>query len=182
MRWMAVIVVAALGMLGGCVNANSLALKVGKPPDGAVKLRNMQTRRFDAADDKVILAASVQTLQDLGFTITEAAPGAGVVAGSKQRDAEEAGQVAGQVALAMLAALGGNSYTPVWDKEQTIQVTLVATPITNAAKVDVRVSFDRVLTNNQGQIWRAELLNDPKLYQQFFQGLSKSAFLEAHEL
>lgn len=182
MRWIVVATVLAVGMLAGCVNANSLALKVGKPPDGAVKLRNMQTRRFDVADDKIILAASVQTLQDLGFTITEAATAAGVIAGSKQRDAEETGQVAGQVALAVLAALGGSSYTPVWDKEQTIQVTLVATPISNAAKVDVRVSFDRILINNQGQTWRAELLNDPTLYQQFFQGLSKSAFLEAHEL
>lgn len=182
MRLLLISVLFGAAVLSGCVNANSEALKVGKPPDGAVKLRSLQTRRFDSGDDKAMLAASIQTLQDLGFTVTEAAPEVGVLTASKQRNAEEAGQVAGQVALTILAALAGSSHNPTWDKEQTIQVTLVTTPIVNAAKTDVRVSFDRVLTNNLGQTWRAELLNDPHLYQEFFQKLSQSVFLEAHEI
>ena len=182
MRLMMVSVLVGAALLAGCVDANSLALKVGQPPDGAVKLRNLQTRRFDSGDDKAIMAAAVQTLQDLGFTITESAADAGVLVGAKQRDAEESGQVAGQMALAVVAALLGSGHNPTWDKEQTIQVTLVTMPIVNAAKMDVRVSFDRVLTNNHGRIWRAELLHDPSLYQEFFQRLSQSVFLEAHEI
>jgi hypothetical protein len=42
-----------------------------------------------------LVLAATQTLQDLDFTITEFASDAGVFTASKQRDAEEAGQVAG---------------------------------------------------------------------------------------
>jgi len=182
MRRRAAVAMVALSILSACETANSLALKVGRPPDGAVNLRNLQTRRFETSDEKAMLGAATQTLQDLGFTITESSSDVGVVTASKQRDAEESGQVAGQMALVVLMALMGSAHNPVWDKEQTIHVTLVATPIENSSQVDVRITFDRVLTNNQGLQWRAELIHEPAIYQQFFERLSKSAFLEAHQI
>ncbi len=165
--------------LAGCVSPNEIAKQVGAPPKGAVDLRALQTRRFDTLDEERLLSAATQTLQDLGYTISESSVAVGVLVASKQRDAQEAGQIAGQVALMILAALLGSSHNPMWDKEQSIHVTLVATPIENSKQTEVRVSFDRQLTNNHGQRWRAELLLEPELYQQFFEKLSAGVFLEA---
>ena len=180
--WAKAVCGLALVSLSGCVDANQLAMKIGAPPEGAVELRAVQTRRFDTLDDKSMLAASIQTLQDLGYIVTESSTNAGVVAASKRRDAEETGQIVGQVALTVVAALFGVYHNPTWDKEQTIRVTLVVTPIENSKQVETRVSFDRTLTNNQGNQWRAELILDPTIYQEFYDKLSQGAFLEAHKI
>jgi hypothetical protein len=176
------VVLAAAIPAAGCVNANSMAMQLGKPPEGAVNLRALQSRRFETTDEKAVLAASTQTLQDLGFTIAESSSDVGVVTASKQRDARETGQVAGQVMLMVAMALTGSHYNPTWDQEQTIQVTLVASLIANSNSTEVRTVFDRILTNNHGVQWRAELIMDPPIYQEFYERLSKSIFLEAHEI
>lgn len=176
------VMVGSALLLSGCVNPNDFAKQIGQPPKGAVEMRVLQTRRFDSLDEPALLQAAQQTLQDLGYTISEASADAGVLAGSKQRDATEAGQIAGQVALTIVLAILGSSHTPVWDKDQTINVTLVATPIENSKQTEMRVSFDRHMVNNLGQLWRAELILDPVIYQEFFDKFSQSAFLEAQKI
>ncbi len=37
-------------LLGGCQNANTMAMQVGKPPDSALNLRVLQSRRFDTTN------------------------------------------------------------------------------------------------------------------------------------
>ena len=117
-----------------------------------------------------MLVASTQTLQDLGFTISESASKVGILVASKQRDAKETGQIAGAVIVGIL--FGANAM--VWDEDQTINVTVVTTPIENSKQVDVRVAFDRIVRNNR-QGYRAELLMEPKLYQEFFEKLSRAS-------
>lgn len=144
--------------------------------------RQMQTRRFDT-DEKTLLSASAAVLQDLGFTIDESETDLGLIACSKTRDATSAGQVAGAVLVALFTGV----VTPV-DKEQLIRASVVTYPI----KIDksdkgnsstaVRVTFQRIVTNTQNQITRRECINEPEIYQGFFEKLSKSLFLEAHEL
>ncbi|WP_449243451.1 hypothetical protein [Desulfovibrio sp.] len=46
----------------------------------------------------------------------------------------------------------------------------------------VRVTFQRVVVNTHGQATRLEALTDPVMYQEFFEKLSKSVFLEAQEI
>ena len=46
----------------------------------------------------------------------------------------------------------------------------------------VRVTFQRIIFDTAGQITRAEQINDPAIYRQFYEKLSKSVFLEAHEI
>ena len=175
--------------LSGCVNPNQVAMKVGAPPvikqegeskKSTVSLRSLQVRRFDTLDERRLLLASTQTLQDLGFTITESSLEAGVLVGSKKRDAVERDQVAGQIVIMVIFAALGSRYDPVWDKEQTIIVTLVTTPVENSKQIETRVSFDRRLTNNYGKLWRSEVITEAAIYQEFFDKLSKSTFLEAH--
>ena len=178
----ALLALAIAAPLMSCVSANQLAMKIGAPPETAVELRTLQMRRFDTLDQTRMLLAATDTLQDLGYTVTESSNDLGLIVGSKQRDAEETGQVAGQVMLTVLFAAMGSYYNPTWDKSQSIHVTLVATPVENSKQIEVRVSFDRALTNNHGHEWRADLILDEKIYQEFFEKLSASAFLEAESV
>lgn len=187
LQFLAVITVSISLVITSCAPVpNDVAMKVGEPPQSEEKttldLRSMQTRRFDTLNEKRLLAAGTQTLQDLGYSITESASDVGVLAGSKQRDAEESGQIAGQVAVTILLALLGSHHNPTWDKSQNIVVTVITMPIENSNQTDVRVAFDRRITNNHGDLWRTELILDQKIYQEFFEKFSKSAFLEAHGL
>jgi hypothetical protein len=178
----AVAILGAASVLGGCVSANDIAMKYGVRPQLAVDFRNVQTRRYETRDEHALLSAATQVMQDLGFTISESNVEVGLVGGSKHRDAEETGQVAGQVALTIMFALMGSAYQPQWDKEQTIRATVVLTPVTGAKLTDVRIGFDRLLTNNHGVAWRAELIQEAEIYQEFFDKFSQAVFLEGQSI
>ena len=47
-------------------------------------MRQMQSRRFETGDEKMILAACAALLQDLGFTLEESASDLGLVVASNQ--------------------------------------------------------------------------------------------------
>lgn len=69
------------------------------------------------------------------------------------------------------------------DKNQKIRASLVVSPSGNDGKAHtVRVTFQRVIWNTQGQITRSEWIREPELYQQFYEKLSKAVFLEAHKI
>ena len=168
-------------LLAGCVSANDVAKQIGQPPADALKLRAMETRRYDTKDDNAVLSTASATMQDLGFIITESSLQGGLVTGSKQRDATEGGQIAGQIALTVVLAVLGSYHQPVWDVDQTIQATIVAYPIENSKQTDVRVSFDRIVVDTNGTR-RPELIIDRGIYQEFFQKFSSAITLEAQPL
>ena len=169
--------IALLFLLGGCVNANDIANRIGKPPENAAQLREAETRRFET-DEATLLSEATQVLQDLGFTINESASGAGVLVATKRRDAREAGQVAAQIALTVVAAAFLVAYVPNWDTEQTIQVTVVTNPDAQTRQTAMRASFERIVVMSQGGR-RYERLTDPNMYQEFFNGMGKGFALGA---
>lgn len=175
--------------LAGCVTPNEVAMQVGAPPElkkgegekaTTVNLRALQVRRFEAPSERALLRAATQTMQDLGFVVSESSVDAGVLVGSKKRDAEESGQVGGAIATTVVMALLGVHVNPTWDKEQDIVMTLVTTPVANSRQIEVRVSFDRRMTNNYGHLWRAELVTEEDIYQEFFNKLSQATFIGVH--
>ena len=143
----------------------------------SLQQRQMQTRRFDTNDEAKLLQASAGVIQDLGFTLEESAVPAGLIVGSKDRDATEAGQVAGAVVMAVL--FGANAMQ--FDTNQKIRVSLVTRPI-DSKQTAVRVTFQRIVWNNRNQVSKIEGLSDPVMYQQFFDKLSQSVFLTANEI
>ena len=142
----------------------------------SLQQRQLQTRRFDSADEGKLLTASAAVLQDLGFNIDESETKLGLIVGSKDRSAIDAGQVIGAIVLGVL--LGAS--TPI-DNKQRIRVSLVTRPMAEQA-TDVRVTFQRIVWDTENDVTRAEALDDPKLYQEFFEKLSQSVFLGANEL
>jgi hypothetical protein len=147
--------------------ANKAALQTGAPRSDAAQIRERQTAQFDTASEERLLIEATQVLQDLGFTIEESAPRFGVLAGSKDRDATEAPEITGQIALTVGLALLGVRYDPTWDTDQVIRTTLSTTPV-GTRKYALRVSFERIVTNNKRQS-RVEELTAPEFSTGFFE-------------
>jgi hypothetical protein len=136
--------------------------------------RQMQTRKYETKDEASILAASAGLLQDMGFNIDESETRLGLISTSKMRSAVNAGQVAGAV---LVALLGGGAMAI--DDKQTMRASVITRPVGEQGEyVAVRVTFQRVVWNNHGQVTKSESIIDAGIYQEFFEKLSKSIFLE----
>jgi hypothetical protein len=143
----------------------------------AMQNRQMQTRRFDTKDEEKLQRSGAQVLQDLGFQIDESETKLGVIVGSKSRDATEVGQIVGSIVLAILVGV----HLPT-DKNQKIRASLVTKLVDGGNDTTVRVTFQRIVWNTQNQVSKIEGLNEPKLYQEFFDKLQQSVFLTAQEV
>lgn len=152
-------------------------------PD-SLQHRQLQTRQYDTQSNEQIIAACAGVLQDLGFTLDDSETELGLVVASKERDATDAGQVAFATLAVIFSALGGGSSSAfeMIDKVQKIRASVVSKPSLDSSKILVRVTFQRIIWNNRGDISRMETLNDPELYQGFFERLSKAIFLEANKI
>ncbi|MCS6877086.1 MAG: hypothetical protein RMJ04_13380 [Geminicoccaceae bacterium] len=171
-------------LLGSLLACSCIACSPRIPPEAlaltpqSLARRQMQTRVFATDNEAQVLSASLALLQDLGFTIVETSGPLGVVVGSKERTAVEAGQVAASIAFAILFGVP----LPI-DKDQTIRCSVVTQKLTgDRSGTAVRVTFQRVVRNTQGQISKIEGLYDPMLYQEFFDRLGKALFLEAEAI
>ena len=142
-----------------------------------LKQRQLQTRKFDTQKEGDVLSACAALLQDLGFTLDESETELGMLLGSKDRDATDAAQV---TAMIFVALLGGGAM-PI-DKVQKMRASVITRLNEDGTSMLVRVTFQRVVWNTQGQVSKSESMNDPEIYQEFFSKLSKSIFLEAHEI
>ena len=160
-------------MFPGCGGIPKDALRMNK---ATLEDRRLQTRLFDTSDEKKILSASAGVLQDLGFNLDESETDLGLIVASKERSAKETGQVLLSVFAA--AMTGGPA---MYDTKQKIRISLISSQVgENAKQTAVRVTFQRIVWNNYGQVSKLERLNDPEVYQGFFEKLSKAVFLEAH--
>ena len=173
---------AANALVGGVLTANCLwGCASGIPKDvlalrpQSLEWRQRSTRRYFTTDEKQILAASAGLLQDLGFTIDNSESDLGLIVASKERKAVEGGQVAGKVVMAILF----RADVPI-DRNQKFRASVVTHP--SGREIAVRVTFQRIVWNDRNEISKLELLDDPKIYQEFFDKLSQAVFLEAHQI
>ena len=147
-----------------------------------INQRVMQMRRFDTRDERMLLSACSGVLQDLGFSIDESSVPTGLLVASKDRDAIEEDQVAGQVFFAALIIAMGGQADPVWDRNQKIRVSVTVKPTLDNSATIARATFQRVVWNTKNQVSKAETINDAVIYQTFFDKLSQSVFLEANQI
>jgi len=142
----------------------------------SLKDRQLQTRIFETNNEMMLLIASAAVLQDSGYTIEESEVSCGVIVSSRDRDVTETGEVVGSIVVGV--CLGA----PVpYDTKQRVVASLVTKPIDDK-RIAVRITFQHIVWNNQNQISKREQINDPEIYQEFFAKLSKSVFLNAHEI
>lgn len=167
--------------LSGCVTMTPTALRV---TEAQLSKRQLETRKYQGIKEGEILAASAAVLQDLGYNLDNSESALGVLTASKQRDATDSGEVALAVVVALL---GGGAMA--MSKEQTIRVSLVVRPLQEETKDQVtskdvffvRVVFQRVVLRTDGSRY-AQTLEDPEIYQGFFEKLSKAIFIEGQQI
>jgi hypothetical protein len=191
--------VAIVAMLAGCA-AQIPPEALQFQPDTLAN-RQLQSRKYDIKSEKELLTASNNVLQDMGFGLDESNMPLGVIVASKNRDATDGGQIAGAILLAALFRVQAS-----YDKDQKIRASLVTKPAAtnNSIQVDVttktgklvkfnqpveanngyvvRVTFQRLVWNQRGVLTKIEGINDPEIYQEFFDKLSKSIFLQAQNV
>jgi hypothetical protein len=161
--------------LGGCATIPPDALVL--TPD-SLERRQLQTRRIDGISEKDLLSAAVGVLQDLGFEIDESETKLGLVVASKDRSAFTPSQLVGAFALALLGV-----QMPI-DQTQKIRVSLVTHPALGSDGMPVpdsqviRITIQRIVWSTENQVTRIESIEEPEIYQQFYEKLSKSIFLE----
>ena len=169
-------------ILAGCVSVPQGFLK---PDEGSLARRQLQMRQYDTTNEEQIISSVAGVLQDLGFTLDDSESALGFVAASKKADAKSKGQIAGAIILDVLASLGGSASTNSTancDKYQVIKASVITKPALDNKKIAVRVTFQRIVWNMNNQVSRVETINDPEIYQKFYDSLSKAIFLEAQQI
>jgi hypothetical protein len=168
------LLMTATSCLTGCVNEmarEALSLQ----PD-ALEHRRIQTRRFETGDEHTLLTASLEVLQDLGFSVDETEPDLGLIVASKNRDASSSGEMIGAYFIG-----AATDSEVAYSVEQKIRASVVTRYIGRSG-TSVRVTFQRIVWNNLGEVSANESIDEPKLYQEFFAKLSKSLFLTAFDI
>jgi hypothetical protein len=172
--------VLALVLVIACLTACRKSI-----PEDALRLdpesrerRQVQTRVFQTSDEAMVLNACSALLQDLGFNLEESESQLGVLVGSKDRSAVQAGQVVASVFLGILTG----AEMP-WDKNQKMRLCVVTRPVgEDENSIAVRVTFQRIVWDTRNQVTKRECLTAPDIYQEFFDKLSKSLVLEAQQV
>ena len=171
----------------GCGTVPKDALRLG--PE-TLKQRQIQTRRYQGISEAELLAASVGVLQDLGFSLEQSETELGLLVAAKSQKVRKGSQVALLVATTVLTGFSAGSIlvgSYLWgemDDRQRIRVALVVQPELkepNGAQL-VRVTLQRQVWNKKNKLSKGETLRDPRLYQLFFERLSKAVFLEAQRI
>ena len=141
--------------------------------------RKLKTRKYIGISDVDMLSASAGVLQDLGFNIDESEKELGLIVGSKERDATELGQEI----MSIIGAILTKKLQPTDDYQKFSASVFVDSRSRDNEKTHyVRVTFQRIVWNTDDKITTQETLNEPEMYQEFFDRLSKSVFLEGQEL
>lgn len=174
-----ILLISSLVFISGCVSIPQNAFVV--TPE-LIQQRQLETRRFDGISEADLIVASANALQDLGFNLENSETGLGVITASKQRDAKNGGEIAAAVFVALL---GGGAMAV--SKDQTIRVSLVVRPVLGSDGDPLvnsnfaRISFQRVIRRTDNSTF-AQTMRDPELYQEFYERLSKSVFIEAQKV
>lgn len=172
-----------VALLGGC--AASIPESALRLPESTLEVRSIQTRTLEAPSEIDILTATIAVLQDMEFNIERIEKPLGVITASKVADADSASEKTGLFFLDVLCALGGSSdcraMTTAQD-DQHITLTLVVLPsLARAGEFTARITIQRVIYDKMDRIKVLERIDDPETYQQIFENLRKSLFIQVGE-
>jgi hypothetical protein len=171
-----------VAILGGC--AATIPEAALRLPESTLDLRSMQTRTLEASSENDILAATIGVLQDMEFNIERIEKPLGVITASKLTDADSASEKAGLFVLDILCAIGGGgcSSMSTAQDDQHITLTMVVLPsLSRSGEFSARITIQRVIYDKMDRIKVLERIDDAETYQQIFDNLRKSLFIQVGE-
>ena len=175
--------------------ATALTLAVGcmpptKPPQTQLEVREYQTRTFDTDDTAMVMKAMFNVLQDDGFVVKNAVVDLGLITAQRESDlapgrsgSDGAGGVFGGFGGIIIGGrgpggvmVGGSPQESSFPKTEVRDFTGNISAFGKQTKV--RVSFQRKVLDNRGQVVEVEPISDLEIYQSFFSRMDKSLFLQ----
>jgi hypothetical protein len=175
----------AAALLGGCTAGV-------QPPKTQLEVREFQTRTFDTADHKLVMKAMLNVLQDDGYVVKNAVVELGLITAAKEidvapgRSGSDGGILGGIGGTVVFGGgpggviFGGPQTPPTYRKTELRDFTGNVSEF--GAQTKVRVSFQRKLLDNRGDVIEVEPIDDPVFYQDFFSRMDKSLFLQKEQL
>lgn len=157
--------------LAGCQATPAQQIAALTPTGAGTAARARQSRRFETSDRALMLQAALGALQDLGFTIDESNAETGVIVGSKTAGA----QIRAQVTVRAAPSAPGASASSASGSAPNSAPSPAPSSI-------VRATFQRYRPRPGAMLAVGETLDDPLLYQGFFERVAQSAFLTAQEI
>ena len=151
--------------LSGCI---SFGGRTEPPPPKrtALELRQMQTRKYEDVEKATALRASINVLQDLGFNLRSADADLGILMAEKWSHVphtEKEMKKARKKGRALAESL-------------VLECTVNVSPFGRASRV--RTTFLEKWLSGTGAVLKASLVEDPRVYQDFFSNLNKGIFFE----
>lgn len=150
----------------GCVTATTT------PQKSQLQIRQFQTRTFETSDEKGVMKALLNVLQDDGYIVKNANTDLGLLVAVKEIDITNSGEA---VLLTLLA--GSNAR---YQKNAIIEASANVSKI--GKKCKVRVNFQKKIFNNKGEVMEVIQVTDQKYYQNFFSKVDKGIFLHKQKL
>jgi hypothetical protein len=144
--------------------------------ESQVKIRTAQSRVFDTADRRQMLATIVSTLQDLNFKVEVLDEELGLVSGKKYVENEhtygvDLSYLLYQPDTLLVLNRHDRTWGPFNHRSNLVRLTVTVRK-RNEAQLVVRASAQFYL----------RAVEDPAPYQQFFRTLEQAAFLEGHSV
>ena len=151
-----------------------------QPPKTQLEVREFQTRTFDTPDHKLVMKAMLNVLQDDGYVVKNAVVDLGLITAEKEIDVAPGRSGSGGLFGGGTVIFGGPHSPPTYNKTEVRDFTGNVSEFGNQTKV--RVSFQRKLLDNRGDVVEVEAIDDPEFYQDFFSRMDKSLFLQKEQL
>lgn len=174
------ILCGAHGFLSGC--AATIPDEALRLEESTLELRSIQTRTFAVASESVILRASVAALQDMEFNIDEIQKSLGVISASKEMDADSMSHEVSAIIMDLFCGFGGGggcgAYSNTVDKHAIAMTMVVLPSLARKNEFVTRITLQRTIVSKAGQPLRFETIDDPAIYQEIFDKVSKAVFLE----
>jgi hypothetical protein len=169
-----------VAMLGGC--AASIPEAALRLPESTLDVRSIQTRSLAAPSEIDILTATIAVLQDMEFNVERIEKPLGVITASKITDADSRSEKTGLFFLDLLCAVGGgggcDALSTAQD-DQHITLTMVVLPsLAHSGEYTARITIQRVIYDKMDRIKVLERIDDAATYQQIFDNLQKSLFIQ----
>ena len=167
--------------LAGCTANTQLKNDELRLKESPLEIRSLQSRALEAPSEVELLAATIAVLQDMEYNVERIESPLGVITASKTVDADSASEQVGLFMVDLLCAMmmGDCSAMDQASDQQLIMLTFVVQPsLANAEEFVARVTLQRVVYDTQARITLREPIHEPEMYQQIFDRLGKSIFLE----
>jgi hypothetical protein len=160
-----------------------------KSPQTQLQVREYQTRTFDTPDAKLVMKAMLNVLQDDGYVVRNAVVELGLITAAKEVDLApgrgvSGGDVFGGLGSVIFGGRGGivvgPQTSPAYRKTEVREFTGNVSEFGDQTKV--RVSLQRKVLDNRGQVVEVEPIEDLEFYQDFFSRMDKGLFLQKEQL